>query len=240
VFQFPEAALMIYPSLFFKHLKARRALAGYPLYDVPNKQAEATLDEARVQENFDYFMKVRLDRLGFFRKWLADWFGRTASLNGDGVLALNAWVNAYGGGLIGDQFDCATKFESYQPAWVGEYVGYNVMVDIGIFLGEYLIAKRPKLHWEIYRGHLDEDGEFSGPNLKRPHLGGFPRGWKNDMFGQGYGVVATARAMSHIGHEPLVGDPDNMIKHCKSSLYLANVPDDGEPFVFGDYSNEPI
>jgi hypothetical protein len=38
----------------------------------------------------------------------------------------------------------------------------------------------------------------------------------------------------------MVGDPDGMIKHCKSSLYLANVPDDDAPFIFGDYSNEPI
>jgi predicted double-glycine peptidase len=45
---------MIYPRLLLKHLKARRASANYPLYDVPNKQEERTLDELRVRENFDY------------------------------------------------------------------------------------------------------------------------------------------------------------------------------------------
>jgi hypothetical protein len=231
---------MIYPQLLLKHAKARRAIAGYPLYDVPNKREEGTLNEASVQANFAYFMQVHLDRLSSFQKWLRDRFGVRATLNGNGLLALNEWVNAYGGGLIGDYPNTATIFATYQPAWVGEFAGYNVMVDIGIFIGEYLIAKRPQLHWRIYRGHPDEDGELSGPNLKRPQLGGFPRGWGDDVLGLGYGVVAGSRKRSHIGHRPSVGDPDGMIKLCKSSLYLANVPDDGRPFICGDYSNEPI
>jgi hypothetical protein len=148
--------------------------------------------------------------------------------------------HAYGGGLIGDQSNRMTFFGTYEPAWVGEYAGYNVMVDIGIFIGEHLIAKRPKLYWEIYRGHRDDDGEMSGPNLKRPQLGGFPRGWGDDVLGLGYEVIAGSRTRPHIGHSPNVGDPDGMIKQCKTSLRLANVPDDGTPFIFGDYSNEPI
>jgi hypothetical protein len=163
-----------------------------------------------------------------------------ATLDGDGLLALNEWINAYGGGLIGDQFNTATIFATYHPAWVGEYAGYNVMVDIGIFIGEYLIAKRPQLHWEIYRGHPNNDGELTGPNLKRPHIEGFPRGWTRDALGLGYGVVAGSRKVSHVGHDPLVSDRDGMIKLCKQTLHLANVPDDGSPFIFGDYSNEPI
>ena len=78
---------MIYPKLFLRHWKVRRAIVGYPLYDVPNKQAEETLDEARVQENFAYFMRVRLDRLANFQKWLREWFGVRASLDGNGLLA---------------------------------------------------------------------------------------------------------------------------------------------------------
>ena len=225
---------MIYPKLFFKHWKVRRAIGNYPLYDVPHKQAEEPLGEARVQENFAYFMRTQLDRLAYFQKWLGEWFGVRASLDGDGLLAVNAWINVYGGGLIGDRFGSATVFATYQPTWVDEYIGYNVMVDIGVFLGEYLIAKRPKLHWEIYRGHLDEDGELTGPNLNRPHVGGFPRQWGKDVLGLGYGSVATARLMSHVGHSALVGDPNGLIKHCKTSLHLANVPNDDRPFIFGD------
>jgi hypothetical protein len=134
---------MIYPTLFFKHRKARRAIHGYPVYDVPNKQEEETLDETRVQENFAYFMRARLDRLSFFQKWLREWFRVNATLDGDSLLALNVWITAYGGGLIGDYPDMATIFATYQPAWVGEYAGYNVMIDIGIFIGEYRSPSAP-------------------------------------------------------------------------------------------------
>jgi hypothetical protein len=235
-----QTATMIYPKLLLKHAKARRAIADYPIYDVPNKQEEGTLDEPRVRENFAYFMRVHLDRLAFFQKWLREWFEVRATLDGDGLLALNEWVNAYGGGLIGEYPRRATIFATYQPAWTGEYIGYNVMVDIGIFVGEYLIAKRPQLYWVIYRGHPNDRGELAGPNLKRPHLGGFPRQWGCDPLGLGYGVIAGSRKRSRIGHSPFVGDRDALIKECKSSLHLANVLDDGSPFIFGDYTNEPI
>ena len=43
-----------------------------------------------MQENFAYFMRARLDRLAFFQKWLRERFGAKATLNGDGLLALNA------------------------------------------------------------------------------------------------------------------------------------------------------
>ena len=49
---------------------------------------------------------------------------------------------------------------NYQPRWEGAYAGYDVMMDLGIFLGEYLIAKRPRLHGEIYRGHPVEPAKF--------------------------------------------------------------------------------
>lgn len=67
----------------------------------------------------------------------------------------------------------AMTFASYQPPWTREYVGYNVVVDIAIFVGEYLIAKRPQLHWEIYRGYPSEEGKLTGINLNRPRLGAF-------------------------------------------------------------------
>lgn len=53
---------MIRPHFWLKHFLARRAVRRYPLYDVPHKRAEATMSEAEVQENFAYFMRVRLDR----------------------------------------------------------------------------------------------------------------------------------------------------------------------------------
>lgn len=230
---------MIHPKFWLKHRKARRAAADYPLYDVPHKQAERTLSEDQVQENFSYFMRVRLDRLALFQCWLNRNFGVTPTLNGDGILALYGWCNDYGGGLIGDETYTASIFDSYQPLWRDQYAGYNVMVDIAIFLGEYLISKRPRLHWEIYRGHLNEEGKLSGNNLARPIIGGFPqpRQWKHDGFQDGYGAIAGSRQRARIGN---VHRPGALINRLKTTLHLAGIPDGDYPFTFGDYRDEPL
>lgn len=61
-----------------------------------------------------------------------------------------------------------------------------------------------------------------------------------DVLGLGYGIVVDTRKVSHFGHNPVLRGRDELIQHCKSSLFLANVPDDGRPFIAGDYSDEPI
>ena len=38
----------------------------------------------------------------------------------------------------------------------------------------------------------------------------------------------------------VIGEPDALVRKCQTSLHLANVPDNDQPFIFGDYSNEPI
>jgi hypothetical protein len=160
---------MIHPRYWLKHAAARRAVGNYPLYDVPHKQAERTLDEMRVQDNFAYFMRVRLDRLAFFRNWLRTNFRIDAALDGDGLRKVSQWVDEYGGGLIADEPNCQTIFASYQPRWEREHAGYNVIIDLGIFLGEYLITKRPRLFWEIYRGHEREPQSFNSSDYFDAH-----------------------------------------------------------------------
>lgn len=235
----PPRRPIVNPRFWLRHWRVRRALRTYPLYDVPHKQEEETLDESGVQDNFNYFMRVRHERLAFFQNWLRTGFGVHASLNGDGLVALNKWVNAYGGGLIGDEFKRMTIFATYAPAWVGAYAGYNVMIDIGIFVGEYLIAKRPRLHWDIFRGYPGRGGKLTGLYLNRPHLVGFPRESRADPLATGYGVVAGSRKRSYLGPRSL-SDPEAIINHCKCSLYEANLPEGEGRYTFGDYSNEPI
>jgi hypothetical protein len=234
-------AMMIHPKFWLKHMRARRAIKGYPLYDVPHKQAEAALSESQAQENFDYFMKVRLDRLAFFQKWLLDNFGVTASLDGAGVRAVSRWVDDYGGGLIRDDRYPWRSFDSYQPPWEGEYAGYNVMIDIGIFLGEYLISKRPRLHWEIYRGHEVEPETIGSPGYMRPHLGGMPRKWGCDVLRDGgYGAIVGSREESQIQLDGRRRQTGGLISTAKAALYHANFPDGAEPIIIGDSSNEQL
>ena len=138
---------MIDPRYWLPHWRARRALAGYPRYTVPHPQSEATLDAALAVENFDHFMSVRVERLVAFREWLARHFGVAAALDEPGLHVVNAWVELHGGGMVADYIATLKAFAHYQPPWEGPLAGCNVMVDVAIFIGEYLIAQRPRLRW---------------------------------------------------------------------------------------------
>ena len=116
---------MIKPQYWFNYWRTRQAIVGYPLYDVPNKQAEGRLPKDKIDENFAYFMSVRLERLAFFQSWLARWFRVKAPLTGDGVLAIEAWANGHCGALIAgvERLESAQTFISYQPPWQGDRAG---------------------------------------------------------------------------------------------------------------------
>src|SRR5205823_4133759 len=104
----------------------------------------------KARENFDYFMRVRQQRLAFFQDWLRRYFRVAVTLDQSGMMALNHWGNKYAGlllvkGPLGHPNDSYFK---YDPPWTGENAGHNVLFDMGIALGEAIIANCPKLHWD--------------------------------------------------------------------------------------------
>jgi hypothetical protein len=228
---------VIHPKFWLKHARARRAVKGYPLYNVPHKQAEAALPESQAQENFDYFVKVRLDRLAFFQKWLFDNFGAKASLDGDGVRAVGQWVDDYGGGLIGDEPHTMSIFADYRPRWEGDYAGYNVMIDIGIFLGEYLISKRPRLHWAIYQGQQDKPSCCEVPWYRRPNIEGFPRGLIDDVLTEGYWSIEKGRDGSKVGGRRDHPHSSRLVMSAEAALYKTSIPHKGTAICFEFFSS---
>jgi hypothetical protein len=230
---------MICPRYWIKHLLARRALRGYPLYDVPHKRAEKTMTEAEAQENFDYFMSVRLGRFAFFVDWMRRNFAVEATLDGEGLTAVSNWADDYGGGLIQYPGHLALDiWANYCPIWDSAHAGFNVMIDVGIFQGEYLTAKRPKLLWEIYRGHEIEPTTFGSTQLLKPCVGGFPRFWKGFPLRAGASAVINGRGISTVGDH--MARSGALILDAKQNLHLSNFADGEDPLIIGDYRNEPI
>jgi len=223
---------MIDPRYWLPHLRARRALAGYPRYSVPHPQPEATLDAALAMENFDHFMAVRLERLTAFRAWLARHFGVAATLDEPSLRAVQDWTYRYSGGLVEDFVAAVKAFAYYQPAWEGSLAGCNVMVDLAIFIGEYMIAQRPFLHWlcsfQCPAGFVPE----SIPDYGRPHIGGFPRPGEMNVFQAGSGAILAGRKRSEVGHNPLVVGKDVLIDRCRQLIRFSDVPNDGTPYIF--------
>ena len=218
-------------------------LAGYPLYDVPNKRAENILPEEKIKENFSYFMDVRKDRLAIVQEWMRDSFKIDLPMNGQGIYALEKWIKDFGGGLIDDNPQAMRIFMSYSPNWIDAFAGYNVLMDIGIFLGEYLIRQRPVLFWEINRPQLNEEGVFTGVYIGRPVLRGFPKTseWSHNTFQQSYGQIADSRKRAHFSAiQTRRHYMETLSYSMKAALHMASLPAGDYVHIFGDYRDEPL
>ena len=159
----------------------RRALRDYPLYDPPHKVEEYLLSRERAVENFDYFMRVRQQRAAYFQRWLRRYFRVAITPDENGVKTLNRWGNRYAGFLLvaGPTGNPTDSYFTYDPPWTAENAGHNVLFDMGITLGEFMIANCPKLHWDVdpISEVLPRTGRMlkksPGTSFQRPKLTGF-------------------------------------------------------------------
>ncbi|MGD9544516.1 MAG: hypothetical protein AB7F41_04615 [Methylocystis sp.] len=139
---------MLLPLMWLRKKKLDRLLKDYPLYDPPHKVEERLLPKAKAQENFEYFMRVRKERVAFFSRWLKDEFGVAIGPTQRGVEALNRWMFQYVGLLLPNR-TVEYSYFSYDPPWRGDGAGCNVLFDVGIAFGEFLIANCPNLRWDM-------------------------------------------------------------------------------------------
>lgn len=140
---------MLLPWMWIRKRWLDHAMRDYPLYDPPHKIEERLLSKAQASENFDYFMRVRQQRAAFFQGWLRRYFLVVTSPSKGGIRSLNRWSNRYSGLLIGERLAGVPSYFSYDPPWEGKNVGCNVLFDLGITVGEQLIANCPRLHWDV-------------------------------------------------------------------------------------------
>jgi hypothetical protein len=172
---------MLLPQAWLRTLWLQRALREYPLYNPPHKVEERLLSKEKATENFDYFMRVRQQRLAYFRDWLRRNFGVIITLDEKGVRALGRWGNKYAGLLLdkGPGGDPTDSYFTYDPPWTGENAGYSVIFDMGIMLGEAIIASCPKLRWDvdpisaILPRTARQRKREAGMSYQRPELTGF-------------------------------------------------------------------
>jgi hypothetical protein len=171
---------ILLPQMWLRKLWLRHALRDYPMYDPPHKVEERLLSAEKARENFDYFMRVRHERLAYFREWLRRSFWVVLTPDTHGVRALNHWGNKYAGLLLeakpsGGPTDA---YFTYNPPWTGSNAGCNVVFDMGITLGEFVIANCPRLHWDFdpISANLPRTAKLlkreSGMSFQRPRLTG--------------------------------------------------------------------
>jgi hypothetical protein len=209
---------MLLPHMQLRKLWLRRALRDYPLYDPPHKVEERLLSRDKATENFDYFMRVRQERRAFFENWLRRYFSVALTPDEKGVGRLNRWGNKYAGLLfvVGPDGDPADAYFTYSPPWTGENAGYNALFDMGIALGEIIIANCPKLRWDvdpisaILPRTAKQLKQAPGMSFQRPVLTGFddPTGNAHplhNVWGFAFHMLvslATFKGMARLYHQP--------------------------------------
>lgn len=172
---------MLLPHMAARKLWLKHALRGYPLYDPPHKVEERLLSDELAADNFGYFMRARLHRTAYFQDWLHRYFLVPLTPDTKGVRALNRWGNKYAGLLlnVGPTGHPTDSYFTYEPTWTGNEAGCNVVFDMGITLGEFLIANNPKLHWDLEptSAILPRTAKMlkrsPGMSFQRPQLSGF-------------------------------------------------------------------
>jgi hypothetical protein len=188
-----------------KHLIEHRRrmfdlLHDYPVYEPPHRQGPNCLNQDARQSTDEYVRSVqelvargeenvyrlrqahRHERLAALRAFLSK-FDVEVCTDDTGLGAVSAWCPGNCGALIANMRDHATRQAFFQLApWTGESRGLNVVFDLGVFLGECVIARNPKLHWKYRGGGSSDDGSA---NASGYYISGF-RHIRDNLDAPGY------------------------------------------------------
>jgi hypothetical protein len=182
------------------------ALVDYALYQPPHRQGpflrrrhdQTEQDFARYsqeyaaqsEQNFLYFMEQRATRIAALEAFLGN-FGVSASLDDAGLASVSAWFsdNDYALANLRDQ-TVVQAFYQMQTPWTEGLRGLNVIFDLGIFLGESLIQKQPRLHWK-YVPRISDHGESFSTGYK---IEGFRRKGKVNWLEPGQFILTRCHA----------------------------------------------
>lgn len=122
------------------------ALVDYPPYSPPPWNA----DEPRAYQYF--FRDQRSTRLEAFGIFLAR-FGLALNLADDGAQAVSDWYPVYADllvdGIGSDPLRAA--YHEFAVPWTGTLAGLNPIFDLGVYLGECMLARNPRLRWQALR-----------------------------------------------------------------------------------------
>jgi hypothetical protein len=151
------------------------ALADYPIYSPPFRGTHPVLSQSEIKANYDYFLEQKSLRLEYLAKYLARFFVEL-HLSHEALPDLEKWLYRYGGYLIpGSAMRMA--LDGYGLTWLGEYHGVNIIYDISIFVGDFVVSKNKNARWDVWYG----DGgkrDYEKEGFGQPCIFGLPHGYK--------------------------------------------------------------
>jgi hypothetical protein len=130
------------------------ALADYPPYAPPIWDSDAKSAPQANDEYTSYFRQNKNRRVEALRVFLAK-FDVALSLEDVGVKAVSAWCPVYADllvdGLQHQESDAVwSAYHWFRAPWVGPFIGLNPIFDLGVYVGECLIYRNPRLKWQPY------------------------------------------------------------------------------------------
>jgi hypothetical protein len=154
-------------------LRVIDALIDYPPYAPPLWNSDTQSMKDAHEAYVSYFLANRERRIDALRVFLAQ-FDVALSLEDSGVKAVSAWLPVYADLLVDglqhqESEDLWRAYNWFQAPWTGTLVGLNPIFDLGVYMGECMLKRNPRLKWtpyinpELNRGALHHiHGQRSG------------------------------------------------------------------------------
>ena len=199
---------------FIRNMIDRRqvwaGLGDYPVYSPACRYTWSIPSRDEMTANFNYFLETKADRLKYLAEYLTP-FSVELRLEPAALPALDRWLYRYGGHLIPEHYgQVVPALFRYGLAWVGEYKGLNIINDVAIYAGDYLVSRNAGASWKMWYGdRADEDAHeklgFGQPCILgtsyRLYQG--PRSMLQDT----YGYCTAGRSRLNHGGKGTPGDP---------------------------------
>lgn len=139
------------PPLTEQKHRVLEALVDYPRYTPPIWSSETQPVQDASEEYRTYFFDNRSRRIEALRRFLAV-FNVGLSLEDSGVQAVSAWCPLYADLLVDglehkESEDIWSAYHWFQAPWTGRLLGLNTVFDLGIYMGECLLSRNPRLRW---------------------------------------------------------------------------------------------
>src|SRR6201995_2396114 len=136
----------------FDRRKVWRSLPDYPVYAPPFRYEQNKIpSREQIEQNYQYFLQHKADRLKYLAGYLAS-FSVPLTLEPATLPLIGRWLYRYGGHLDPGGGDVVFVLGHYNPPWTGEYHGLNVMNDLSIFAGDYIVSRNKETRWDAWFG----------------------------------------------------------------------------------------
>lgn len=133
--------------------KVLEALADYVPYSPPEWNSDTKSLHDASAEYRAFFFDNRELRVETFSRFIAK-FSVAANFDEAGTRAVSAWCPLYADLLVDglERDSVADTYYEFACPWTGTMIGLNVIFDLGIYIGECVLARNTKLKWLPSRG----------------------------------------------------------------------------------------